>query len=122
DPVTWLQNTIPEAEEWEHCEPWDESSGPRPQINHGLIDAARQEWRDAPKGQGNDAFFRLGINLRKAGLSPSEVRRILTEEARHAHSPKDRKAQISGIMATLFKKRRCASGAQAERSTCEASA
>src|SRR5262249_34863762 len=53
DPVTWLQNTTPEAEVCEYYEPWDECLDPRPEINHGLIDAARQEWRSAPKGQGN---------------------------------------------------------------------
>jgi hypothetical protein len=112
DPVTWLQNTIPESEVPEIV--WWDESRPR-EINHAIVDAARREWREAPKGQGNDAFFRFGLQLRKSGLSPAEIRAILTEEASYAHSPKDRKAHIPSIMNTLFKKRRCA-----ERSECGA--
>src|SRR5262249_14426486 len=81
---------------------------------------ARRSWKRrqgmlAPKGQGNDAFFRFALKLRKAGLSPPEINAILTEEASYAHSPKDRRAQIPYIMDTLFKKRR-----RAERSECGA--
>jgi hypothetical protein len=100
NPVTWVTNTLPEAPEivW-----WDPSRSR--EVNHGLVDAARREWRDAPQGQGNDAFFRFGLELRKAGLSPREIRAILIEEAHHARSRRDRIAQIKGIVATLFKKK-----------------
>jgi hypothetical protein len=90
-------------------------------VNHAIVDAARCEWRATSKGQGNDAFFRFALKLRKAGLLPAEIKAILTEEARHAHSPKDRLAQIKVIMDTLFKKQRCAERSSAERRTCEAS-
>jgi hypothetical protein len=115
NPVTWLTNTTPEAEVCEYYEPWDECLDPPPEINHTLVDAARREWRSAPKGQGNDVYFRFALKLRKAGLSPAEIKAILTEEASYARSPKDRKAQIPSILNTLFKKRR-----RAERSECGA--
>jgi hypothetical protein len=105
NPVTWLKNTTPGADEplewW-----WGESPDQQRlrEVDHAFVDASRREWRATPKRQGNTAFFRLGINLRKAGLSAAEIRRILTEEAEYAHSPKDRRAQIPAIMHTLFKR------------------
>jgi hypothetical protein len=117
DPVIWITNTTPEPAEPEPV--WDENE--HRAVNYAIVDAARCEWRATPKGQGNDAFFRFALKLRKAGLSPVEIEAILTEETGHAHSPKDRLAQIKGIMDTLFKKRRCAERSSAERSTCEAS-
>jgi hypothetical protein len=98
NPVIWITNTIPESEEGPV---WDGSK--QQEVNHAIVDAALHEWRAGPKGQGNDAFFRLGVNLRKAGLSPAEIRAILMEEEPHARSANDRRAQVNGIMATLFK-------------------
>jgi hypothetical protein len=117
NPVTWITNTKPEPAEPEPV--WEEND--HQDVNHAIVDTARCEWRATPKGQGNDAFFRFALKLRKAGLSPAEIKAILTEEAGHAHSPKDRLAQIKGIMNTLFEKRRRAERSGAERSTCEAS-
>jgi hypothetical protein len=120
NPVTWLQNTTFEPDQPDlYFEPWDEND--QGEVNHAIVDTARRQWRATPKGQGNDAFFRFALKLRNSGLSPAEIKAILTEEARHAHSPKDRLAQIKSIMETLFKKRRCAERSGAERSTCEAS-
>ena len=117
NPIIWIANTTPEPEEPEPV--WDENG--QGEVNHAIVDTARREWRATPKRQGNDAFFRFALKLRKAGLSHAEIQAILTEEARHAHSLKDRLAQIKGIMNTLFEKRRRAERSGAERSTCEAS-
>lgn len=64
-------------------------------------DAALETWRTAPKGDGNRAFFVLGSTLVRLGLSRSEVEVTLWQEASHAHSPKERRAEIKSMLRKL---------------------
>jgi hypothetical protein len=77
-----------------------------------LTQKAIDEWRSAAPGEGNAAFFRLGMSLQCAGMEPYEIESILEQEAGHARSPDDRRRQIPSILASLGK-----SGRQQRRSS-----
>jgi hypothetical protein len=64
-------------------------------------EAAIAAWRSAPKGEGNRAFFTLGSTLARLGLSHTEIRAILWQEAAYAHSPVERRQQIKSILRKL---------------------
>lgn len=66
-----------------------------------IIEDAEQEWRRAPQGHGHEAFFRLARKLHWAGITGSHLQQKLREEADHAHSRKDRRAEINGIVKKL---------------------
>jgi hypothetical protein len=52
-------------------------------------------------GTGNNAFFRLGAALKGAGLDEAEIRAVLYEQAACARSPRERRAEIKGILKSL---------------------
>jgi hypothetical protein len=58
-------------------------------------------WRCALPGDGNSAFFRLGVDLDRAGMSPAEIDSVLRQEAGYGRSPTERRAQIKYIMRSL---------------------
>ncbi|MEI7606333.1 MAG: hypothetical protein WCJ64_03000 [Rhodospirillaceae bacterium] len=66
-------------------------------------DRAIADCRAAPKGTGNDAFYRLGCRLKALGMDDLEVRATLEHEAAYAkpHSQADRRRQIPSIMTSL---------------------
>jgi hypothetical protein len=66
-----------------------------------IVKDAIDKWRAAPKGHGNDAFFRLACTLQWAGITGDDLAHKLREEASYAYSPQDRKASISGIVRRL---------------------
>jgi hypothetical protein len=66
-----------------------------------IIDEAKAEWRGALPGTGHAAFYKLALALRRAGLDEADIRATLREEAWHARSPKDRRAEINDIMKSL---------------------
>jgi hypothetical protein len=77
-------------------------------LNAGDVDSwrvgqAKTQWRQAPEGTGNDAFFHLGLECKLAGMNRSQIEPVLKEEVRfaRAHSIKDRKAQIPSILRNL---------------------
>jgi hypothetical protein len=55
--------------------------------------------------EGNHSFFMLAVRLRSAGLDPCQIKATLENAAASAHSPAERKQQISSIMKSLGKKR-----------------
>jgi hypothetical protein len=63
--------------------------------------AAIDRWRVASSGEGNQAFFQLGRDLRGAGMSPAEIDSILRQEAGYAHHPSQRRDQIKSAIQTL---------------------
>jgi len=66
-----------------------------------IIEKAIQEWRSASRGDGHAAFFRLGAALHRAGLPDHEIEQKLRDEAAYAHSPRERRAEIKGILKSL---------------------
>lgn len=66
------------------------------------IDSAIAVWRATPKGQGNEAFFRLGSTLYNAGLGLAEVQKILLAETHTSGSNgHDRTRQVGSIITSL---------------------
>jgi hypothetical protein len=74
-------------------------------VDNDIVSTATAEWRDSKKhpGEGNTRFFRYALELRRAGLSLTEIQAKLNEEVRHGRSPNDRQRQIRSIMETLGK-------------------
>ena len=64
-------------------------------------DAAIAQWRSAPPGTGNAAFYRLAFRLKSASMNDYEVRATLEQEAAFGQSPAERRAQIPSILASL---------------------
>lgn len=71
------------------------------QVDHEAVAQAITAWRSAPAGTGHLAFYALSVRLKRAGLSSSDVELLLKREATHAHSPNERRAEISGLIASL---------------------
>ena len=71
-----------------------------------MIEKAVEAWRSTPSGMGHDVFFRLGAALQRAGLDEAEIKAKLYEEAAYAHSPKERRGEIKGILRSLKKRGR----------------
>lgn len=64
-------------------------------------DAAIGEWHSALPGHGNQEFFHLAANLRRAGFDDGEIEQTLDQETAFARHPRERRAQIKGIMRAL---------------------
>ncbi len=64
-------------------------------------DAAIGRWRAALPKHGNEAFFRLGVDLRRAGFNDGEIEYTLRLEAEHAGHPSQRRSQVKSIMRAL---------------------
>jgi hypothetical protein len=71
---------------------------------NAMIEKAVENWRSTPRGDGHSAFFRLGAALQRAGLDEEAIRRTLHDEAIHARSPKERRAEIKDILRSLQKR------------------
>jgi hypothetical protein len=62
---------------------------------------AIEKWRYASPGDGNRAFFQLGVDLDRGGMSPAEIDAILQQEAGYGRHPSERRAQIKYVMQSL---------------------
>jgi hypothetical protein len=104
DPLPWIQNAhIPLQPELSgHAS----SSADRTKIDVLRVGKAKAQWRMAPKGTGNDAFFHLGLECKLARMNRDQIASILKEEVRFARSPQDRQMQIPGILISLEQKGR----------------
>ena len=91
DPELWIENDIRQiklsAAEIDHSEV-SAISGDKTKA----IQLATERWRGSPRGQGNRAFYRFAQDLKRAGLTKTEIRTRLEMEATHAASPRDREA------------------------------
>ena len=72
-------------------------------VNQKAVEAAIDRWRGARAhhGEGNDRFFRLAVELRSAGMDMFDIEATLRSEAPYGRTPRERKAQIPGIMNSL---------------------
>jgi hypothetical protein len=104
DAVAWIENApIPLQPESPDCsEPWADGK----EIDQLRVQRAQAEWRNAPKGMGNDGFFRLGLECKRAGMNLGQIETLLHTEVLFARSRNDRKAQIPSILASLQKRQR----------------
>lgn len=68
-------------------------------IGRAAVDKAIAKWRAAPAGFGHSAFYALATQLKRAGMSAVELKAWLTQEADYARSPKERHAEIPGLVA-----------------------
>ncbi|TXM64003.1 hypothetical protein FV226_27025 [Methylobacterium sp. WL12] len=67
------------------------------------ISAAIERWREtAPiPGTGHAGFFTLAAALQRAGLDEADIRSKLYDEAGYAHSTRERRSEIKGILTSL---------------------
>jgi hypothetical protein len=77
-----------------------ESYAGRQQI---MIDKAIDDWRTfgVQRGAGHTGFFKLACALQQAGLDEYGINNTLYEEAGFANSPRERRAEIKGILKSL---------------------
>jgi hypothetical protein len=100
DPVPWIENSqnpiqLEMRSDW--SEPWVNEK----EIDEARVLRAKGEWRATPRKQGNDAFFRLALECKRAGMNHGQIEAVLRAEAEYAHSPGERKAQIPSILNSL---------------------
>jgi hypothetical protein len=79
----------------------EEEAGRIESIRSRHQEAAINRWHGALPGDGNDAFFRLALDLNRLGMSHGEVNSILWQEASQARHPSERRTQIKYIMQSL---------------------
>jgi hypothetical protein len=103
DPLVWIKNAPIPLQPAIEFQP-EVHVGPRKELDQARVDRAIQTWRMTPKGTGNDSFFMFAVELRSAGMKLGDIEILLNSEAGHAHSPKERRAQIKSIMKTLRKR------------------
>jgi hypothetical protein len=106
NPYQWVDHTIithrPEPVLEPRPEPVNDAQPPTP--TQDRVGAAIAEWRNAPVGQGNDAFNQLAWRLAAAGMPASKVEQTLQSEACYARSCEDRRRQIRTVMNGLRRK------------------
>jgi hypothetical protein len=73
--------------------------------DQAAFEAAIKKWRQAEPGRGNDQFYLLAVELKRLGLTESEIKQTLVQEANFGRSPAERQDQIPSIMNSLRKKR-----------------
>ena len=101
DPAVWVENSgfLIKAD----VDPVPPSRDRNESVNQKAVEVAIDRWRGARAhpGEGNDRFFKLAIELRSAGMDMFEIETTLRSEAPYGRSPRERKAQIPGIMNSL---------------------
>lgn len=70
-----------------------------PQSGRQAVFQATTVWRSTPAGSGRKAFYALAMRLMRAGISLNEMEVLLTQEAQHAHSPRERHSEIPALIA-----------------------
>lgn len=99
DPAVWIENSIVPSQE-----PFVANNDQPPNgIDQAAIEKATAEWRQSRlhPGRGNEMFFAYALALRTAGMNLSYIERKLFEESQFGRTPRERKDQISSIIATL---------------------
>jgi hypothetical protein len=101
DPMPWIENG--EVSLQPELPAFCDSNGNDKDLDQARVGRAIAAWRAIPKGQGNEGFFRLALECKRAGLDPRQVEEVLQNEAEFARSPSERKSQIAGILESLRK-------------------
>jgi hypothetical protein len=101
DPVPWIENSQVPIQPELHSDWFNSNPATGKEIDEARVQRARAEWRRTPKGHGNDAFFRLALECKHAGMNLSQIESLLREELKYSHSPNEREAQISNILTSL---------------------
>ncbi|MEJ1935056.1 hypothetical protein WDZ92_33070, partial [Nostoc sp. NIES-2111] len=63
-------------------------------VDQEAVEVAIAKWRAAAPGTGNRAFFELGLALKRAGMSRSEVETCMSSEVHAARSSSHRSKQL----------------------------
>jgi hypothetical protein len=71
-----------------------------------MVAKAIDEWQTfgVQRGAGHGGFFKLACALQRAGLDENEIRDTLYQEAFFAHSPRERRGEIKGILKSLSRR------------------
>ena len=101
DPVPWISNgPMPLQPELDTCSDLNDDGR---EIDQARVQAAITNWRNSPKGSGNDNFFKFALDLRRAGMNKGQIETVLRSEAALARTPNERTAQIPSIIKSLRK-------------------
>lgn len=86
-------------------------------VNQADVEAAIAEWRAArlSAGTGNHGFFMLGVALRSAGMSLTDIKAVLQMESAYGRSPDERRKQIPSILQSLKQRHQHDHPASADR-------
>jgi hypothetical protein len=101
DPLPWIANG--EVSLQPELPAFCDSKSNGKDIDQARVERAIADWRNTPKGHGNDGFFRLALECKRAGMGVRQVEEMLQREAEFSRSPSERKSQVSGIMENLRK-------------------
>jgi hypothetical protein len=128
DVLAWLKSYHEPVVVGDFADPVNDDE-PTPPINEAKRLAATSHWRSCHKNTGNSEWFAFAWGLACTDMPVPDIERTLHVELVHAPKKYQRKlrSQIKTIVAFIRKhyrpkERRGASGANAERSTCIASA
>lgn len=103
NPEVWLRNMRLDIEDKPTTGSPDTLS-----VDDPACQTAISKWRQALPGNGNAAFFSLGVELKSLGLNADDIVETLRREANFGRSPEDRRKQISSIMKRLWPNGRAA--------------
>ena len=107
DAARWIENGLiplaPEPVEW--VQPNTDEPIP---VRQDAVNAAIGRWQSTPNEEGHAAFFQLAVDLRSAGMGEVDIRMTLRAQASFGHTPKQRQAEITGIIKDLKRKSRIA--------------
>ena len=96
DPIPWISNgPMPLQPELHTCSNFNDDGR---EIDEAQVQTAITNWRNSPKGSGNDNFFKFALDLRRAGMNKGQIETMLRSEAAFGHSPNERTAQIPSII------------------------
>lgn len=100
DPIEWI-NRCPNDIIDRFLEPEPDKPLHEPETNFtGTIEAAITYWhmRGCIRGRGRSQLWFLAIRLAQAGLSESEMRNALYEQAGYSTNPTERRSEIDGLL------------------------
>ena len=104
NPVLWIENSVVSVAPRHDLPDMPDQDGTK--INEALVQKATSDWRQSPKGEGNNRLWEFALALRRAGLSRNQIKSKLQAEAAFGRSPRERRAQIRSIMDSLRRSRR----------------
>jgi hypothetical protein len=100
DPLPWITNNIIPLQSGPTN--WSDSITEDTPVDRTVAPRAITDWRQkTPPHHGNERFFLLAVNLRKAGMDADQIKETLEAEAKFGRSPMERRAQIRSIMNSL---------------------